>query len=165
MRTRLSLAGLSFMLAAIVLAAQPSQAGGCTTADAGPTVAEAGRLVNAERQARGLGPVVPLRALGEAAESHACDMARRGYFSHESPSGETVMDRVLGQGYGACLIAENIAMGQRGPAQAVRAWMESPGHRRNILLPDAAEYGLGFVVPAPGQGEDPFWVLVLGRRC
>lgn len=116
-------------------------------------------LVNAERRARGLGPVRPDRRLGAAARGHATDMGRAGFFDHHGSDGGTHGDRIAAQGYRACLAGENIAWGQRSAAEVVRGWMGSPGHRRVILHPRATAFGAGF---HPNRRQ---WVMVVARPC
>ena len=114
------------------------------------------QMLSGLRQEKGLGPLVPSPLLEETAKVHALDMARNGFFSHAGSDGSTVMDRARTQGYRACAIVENIAKGQRSVTEVLGAWIESPPHRRNILMPELREYGL---VRAPGN----IWVLVLGK--
>ncbi|MBP0481245.1 CAP domain-containing protein [Sagittula sp. M10.9X] len=112
-------------------------------------------MLNGLRAEQGLEPVVSSPRLEEAAKRHALDMARRGFFGHEGSDGSDVMARARRQGYGACTIAENLAQGQNTLTEVLGAWVQSPGHRANLLHPNIREYGL---VRAPGD----IWVLVLG---
>lgn len=127
--------------------------------------AEIGRMLNADRARQGLPPLRMSRTLTKAAEGHACDMAKKGYFSHKSQNGATPKKRAKRVGYRACLIAENIAMGYSSPGQTHNAWMTSSGHRRNMLLRDVREFGLGIATPASGSKRDIRWVLVVARPC
>ncbi len=92
-------------------------------------------------------------------------MIQRGYFDHRSPNGAT--PKVRAQRAGVCtrLTAENIAMGWPTAPRVFRGWMESPGHRRNILLDRVNSYGIAVVEPAAGQRGGPRWVMVLARSC
>lgn len=112
--------------------------------------------LNSERAANGLGSVVPDDRLSRAAQAHARDMVANDTFSHVGANGSSFADRARAAGYG-CAAAENIAFGQRSEDEVMDAWMASPGHRRNILLRDAVQFGLG--------REGNMWVLVLGRGC
>jgi uncharacterized protein YkwD len=85
-------------------------------------------------------------------------MSQNRYFSHTSPNGGTLADRVQAAGYPYCFAAENIAQGQQSAAEVMTAWMNSAGHRRNNLSDRATEYGV-----ARAAGD--YWVLVLGSRC
>ena len=93
-------------------------------------------LTNQERARHGLAPLRWNNTLGTAARNHSVDMGTRLFFAHTCPSGRTFLMR------GA--IAENIAMGQRTPEVVVSRWMESPGHRANILNPALTYLGVGF---------------------
>lgn len=112
-------------------------------------------MLNAARASEGLGPVVANRRLAQAAAAHARDMEARDFFDHVAPDGGTLTDRVNAAGYKYCVVAENIARGQRSLREVHEGWMNSPGHRANNLLPDITEFGIVL--------EDDTWVLVLGR--
>jgi uncharacterized protein YkwD len=107
-------------------------------------------LINAERSAHGLHPLAPDRRLARAARAHASDMVRRRYFSHVSPDGRGLVDRVRRTGWlsGRPLwfVGEDLAwgIGRPGtPAGIVRAWMHSPSHRRIILSSAYRRVGIG----------------------
>ncbi|MGR3462839.1 MAG: CAP domain-containing protein [Roseovarius sp.] len=112
--------------------------------------------INATRAAAGRAPLAVSDALARAAAAHARDIARTGRFSHTGRDGSGIGDRVRRQGYDYCFAAENIAWGQATTDEALREWMASPSHRRNLLSPRAAEFGL---VRVAGR----VWVMVLGR--
>ena len=78
------------------------------------------------------------------------------FFAHRGSDGSDFVRRARAAGY-TCVAAENIAWGQPDEASVVTAWMNSAGHRRNILLADVTEYGIGHV------GNK--WVLLMGRGC
>jgi uncharacterized protein YkwD len=116
-------------------------------------------LVNNERIEQGLAPLADNARLDAAAAAHSADMAASHYFSHDSPAGSTVVSRITQSGYltGApgWSIGENIAWGTGAlatPDAIVRAWMNSPGHRANILRPDFADVGTGVTAAAPPAG-------------
>jgi len=90
-------------------------------------------LINRERQKNDLPPVANDPVLSTIAQNHAEDMAARNYFSHTSPDGTDLFERLAGAGVSYHRTAENIAWGYRNAAALVRAWMGSPGHRKNIL--------------------------------
>uniref|UniRef100_UPI001C0C1835 CAP domain-containing protein n=1 Tax=Cellulosimicrobium cellulans TaxID=1710 RepID=UPI001C0C1835 len=100
-------------------------------------------LTNAERAAAGCAPLVLDARLTAAAQLHSEDMLAQGYFDHTSLDGRSPWDRAKAQGY-ANPSGENIAKGQRTAEEVVRAWMDSPGHRANILSCDSTEIGVGY---------------------
>lgn len=117
--------------------------------------------MNAERQARGLPPVVADERLQAAAQAHACDSATRNRMGHDGSDGSDLGDRAARFGYSYREIAENVAQGHEGPATVTQGWMQSPGHRRNILMRRAADAGIGIAV---GNRGDLHWVLKIGRE-
>lgn len=106
-------------------------------------VVEVVAATNAERVRHGLRPLTVDDRLGRAAQGHSEDMARRAFFSHENPDGAQVWDRAVAAGYQYRKVAENIAAGQRTAAEVVRGWMDSPGHRANILDGELTQIGVG----------------------
>jgi len=144
----------------------PVWAGACgASGDAAALSGAIALELNALRARHGLPPVRVSPALSGTAADHACDMARRDYFSHKGKSGSSPKTRARRHGYRACLIAENIAMGFPDAGQTLQGWMTSQGHRRNILLRDVSEFGLGMAPPRPGEAGGTRWVLVLARPC
>ncbi|MEU4830434.1 CAP domain-containing protein [Streptosporangium sp. NPDC023615] len=102
------------------------------------------RLTNAERQKGGCAPLVSDPQLRSAAQGHSDDMAAKNYFSHTSQDGRTMTDRINASGFSPKRAwAENIAMGQRTPADVVSAWMNSSGHRANIMNCGYTHLGVG----------------------
>ena len=109
-------------------------------------------LVNDAREAEGLSTLEPGSQLAQAAERHAADMLERDYYGHVSPEGATARDRFLEAGGSRWqVVAENIARCEGcetpiGPEQ-VRSfqsgWMQSPGHRENILAHGIERFGFG----------------------
>ncbi|MDP9376313.1 MAG: CAP domain-containing protein [Actinomycetota bacterium] len=133
--------------------------GGCPGAWLLPEEGEIGQmkqatlcLVNGERARRGLSVLVEDPALEEAAIEHSIDMARRDYFEHNTPEGVQPWMRIAKTGYRASLVGENLAWGERekGTAgNALQLWLDSPGHRRNMLDPRYSQIGIGIVFDAP----------------
>ncbi|MEV5825649.1 CAP domain-containing protein [Spirillospora sp. NPDC052242] len=105
-------------------------------------------LTNDERADAGCGPLRTDERLMTAAERHSADMAANDYFSHTSQNGDTPWDRMEAAGYSSPG-AENIAKGYGSAEAVVRGWMNSPGHRRNILNCDLRAIGVG-MVDGPG---------------
>lgn len=116
----------------------------------------AAQAVNAIRAEHGRAALNPNKKLTRAAEVHAKDMIRKGFFSHTGSDGSTIGTRVSAQNYGFCVIAENIAKGHLGVEEVLTSWMGSKGHRQNILNAEVTEFAL-----VRGQGD--IWVMVLGR--
>jgi uncharacterized protein YkwD len=114
-------------------------------------------LVNRERVRAGCGRVRTDERLRRAARGHSRDMADRNYFSHDSPDGRSPWDRAGAAGYDRA-IGENIAKGQRTPEAVMSAWMNSDGHRRNILNCDARAIGVGLAY----DGGTPVWTQLFG---
>jgi uncharacterized protein YkwD len=116
-------------------------------------------IVNAERAARGLPPVVREQRLETAAQGHSADMGQRGFFDHVTPEGRTPADRADAAGYPYQSLYENIALGQTTARQVMLGWMQSEGHCHGILAPDVADLGIGLFVP----GRDgPTWTQNFG---
>ncbi|MCX5230696.1 CAP domain-containing protein [Streptomyces sp. NBC_00233] len=116
-------------------------------------------LVNAERAKAGCGPLSANATLTRAAQGHSDDMAARDFFDHTNPDGAGPGERVTAAGYPWSTYGENIAMGQSSPEQVMESWMNSPGHRANILNCDFKEIGVGI----HSQGG-PYWTQVFGAR-
>lgn len=101
------------------------------------------RLTNEERASAGCGPLRTDRRLQASAQAHSEDMATNDYFSHTSRDGRGSYERMSAAGHPAPG-GENIAYGYPDPAEVVQVWMESAGHRRNILDCDFTTVGVGF---------------------
>ncbi|MFC8172441.1 CAP domain-containing protein [Streptomyces sp. NPDC057325] len=117
-------------------------------------------LVNAERAEAGCRSLHSERRLRAAAQGHADDMAARAYYAHSSPEGRDGGDRMRSAGYAWSTWAENIHRGPATPARTVAEWMESPGHRANILNCAFKDIGVGVSLGADG----PWWVQNFGAR-
>jgi uncharacterized protein YkwD len=112
-------------------------------------------LVNENRRRGGCGRLTLDGRLIAAAYRHAADMARRGYFAHQSPNGDGAGDRVDGAGYRWKRYGENIARGPESPYEVVDGWMHSPDHRENIMDCDLDQMGIGLAFDPERQ---PYWV-------
>ncbi|MGJ6962224.1 CAP domain-containing protein [Streptosporangium sp. G11] len=116
----------------------PSSAPGSSVSE------EVVRLTNVERQKGNCGPLVSDPQLRSAAQGHSDDMAAKNYFSHTSQDGRDMTARIKASGFSPMRAwAENIAMGQRTPAEVVTAWMNSSGHRANIMNCAYTHLGVG----------------------
>ena len=121
--------------------------------------------VNVVRQERGLAPLQAESRLDRAAQAHAEDMLRRAYYDHVSPEGDSPGKRVRAAGYPRPrTVTENIAKGPFAPAEVVQRWMNSSGHRRNILRRSATEMGLGVAFGENANGFETVWVQVFAAR-
>jgi uncharacterized protein YkwD len=101
-------------------------------------------LTNEARAANGCPALANNDKLHAAALGHSEDMFENDYFSHTGVDGSSMTDRIERQGYSWRRLAENIAFGHRTPSAVVDGWMNSSGHRANILNCDLAEIGVGF---------------------
>lgn len=119
------------------------------------------QLTNEQRRRAGLQPLRLSSKLGQAAQSHAGDMAKNNIFSHTGSNGSTMVDRIKSVGYSYSTIGENIAAGESNPQATIQQWMNSPGHRRNILNPSFTEIGFGYTA-APNTQYRHYWVQVFG---
>ena len=163
-------------IAALGASVQPASAAACASASASASTASTAQLtratlclLNQERSQRGLRPLRPNKRLALAAKRHAADMVRRDYFSHVAPGGTDFVARIRRAGYSAPTIGENLAAGSGSlatPAATVRGWMNSPGHRRNILHRRFREAGVGVVAGAPALGgsDSATYALTFGGR-
>jgi uncharacterized protein YkwD len=115
-------------------------------------------IVNQERAKAGCGAVHTDERLRTAARRHSADMAENDYFSHTSQDGRSPWTRAEQAGYQQAS-GENIAYGQRTPAEVMEAWMNSPGHRANILNCASKAIGVGLAY----RGRTPYWTQLFGR--
>lgn len=126
-------------------------------------IAEVIFLVNQERAYAGCPPLTPNDTLLAVAQAHCIDMAYRDFFGHVNPDGRSPFDRMQAAGYPTLMGAENIAGGYATPADVVAGWMNSPGHRANILNGHLRETGVGFIRdPGYKLRLSTFWVQVFG---
>ena len=99
-------------------------------------------LVNGERAKAGCGALAEESHLDKAAQDYSDDMSARDFFSHNNPEGVTFDKRIKNAGYPKPG-GENIAKGQTSPAQVMESWMNSEGHRANILNCSFTKIGVG----------------------
>ena len=116
------------------------------------------KLTNSARAKAGCSALRTDRRLRTAARSHSTDMAKRDYFSHETPEGVTPWQRAADAGY-ANPSAENIAHGYPTAKAVVEAWLASSGHRANILNCDSKAVGVGVYLRGDGG---PYWTQLFG---
>jgi uncharacterized protein YkwD len=180
-RHRAVAVALASSIALLAPAAAHAAGTACTGADmlAGQGSPAAARsttlcLMNSERTARGLGALGAQPVLTTAASSYASQMVGEQFFAHTSPRGSTVLSRVRASAYlrGATnwSVGENIAWGSGTlgtPRAIVQAWMESRGHRANLLSACFRDVGVGIVTGAPTQTQGTpgaTYVTDFGRR-
>lgn len=119
------------------------------------------KLTNLERQRVGLAPLKLSSQLTRAAQSHSTDMARNSYFSHTGKNGSSMADRTKATGYKYSYLGENLAAGRSTPEGTLRQWMNSSGHRANILNRSFTEIGFGYT-NEPNSPYRHYWVQVFG---
>ncbi|MCL1468286.1 CAP domain-containing protein [Argonema galeatum A003/A1] len=110
-------------------------------------------LSNSFRAQNGLPPLTMNPQLNASAQAHTTDMALNDYTSHTGLNGSNIGDRALAAGYRSPFVGENIAWGFPTPEAAVNWWMNSPGHRANILNPDYRDIGVGYYFLANDTGN------------
>jgi uncharacterized protein YkwD len=149
------------------LCASPAGAASCSGADLRPAsgnldVMRAATLclLNDERAAAGLDPLTENARLTTASNEYSQEMVSRHFFAHVGPDGQTLVERLTDVGYlghsADWLAGENIAWAEgrlSTPEQVMQAWMQSPGHRENILEPRFREVGLGVALGAPDDAS------------
>ena len=130
-----------------------------TTSDVATKVFQ---LTNSERGNRGRARLRTNARLMQAAQLHAEQMARAGQTAHVLPNAAypRAEDRLAAAGYRWQSYGENLALGQQSPAAAVRDWMHSRGHRRNIVSPNFTELGVGYAIDRAGR---PYYVQLFAN--
>jgi uncharacterized protein YkwD len=118
------------------------------------------KLTNRERAKAGCKALKSNTALKNAAQKHSADMAKKDYFSHNGKDGRSPFDRMTDAGYAFSAAAENIAAGQRTAADVVEGWMNSAGHKANILNCTYTEIGVGY---AKGGSYGTYWTQDFGK--
>ncbi|MFE6175677.1 sigma-70 family RNA polymerase sigma factor [Streptomyces sp. NPDC056464] len=124
------------------------------------TIGQVVALVNKERANAGCGPLAEDSLLNKAAQGHSEDMAARDFFDHTNPDGADPGQRITAAGYRWSTYGENIAMGQQTPESVMDSWMNSPGHRANILNCSFKDIGIGI---HDGSGG-PWWTQAFGAK-
>ncbi|MFD2923612.1 CAP domain-containing protein [Halobacillus naozhouensis] len=112
------------------------------------------QLVNEERAKEGLSPLKMHDRLSDLARMKSQDMADKGYFSHTSPTYGSPFDMMQQYNFSYSAAGENIAAGQRTPQEVVEGWMNSPGHRANIMNEHFTHIGVGYV---EGGSYGTYW--------
>jgi uncharacterized protein YkwD len=121
-------------------------------------------LVNKERANANLNALTINTSLQTSAQNYSTQMANQNFFSHTAPNGETFQQRIIKAGYtNYRWIAENIAAGQSTSEEVMRGWMNSTGHRNNILNPNAKEVGIGYA-QASHSTYRHYWTQHFGAK-
>jgi uncharacterized protein YkwD len=158
---------LAVLVAAALVAPSAALAADCQGADVRPAADNIQQvaqttlcLLNAERAAKGLSAVSEQPLLTKASTAYSALMVSEKFFAHVSPEGSELTDRLTGVGYlgnpGSWIVGENIAWGESylaTPGSIVKAWMNSPPHRANILNGDYSDIGLGIAVGTPASSN------------
>lgn len=124
------------------------------------------QLINNERSRANLQPLRLNTALTQAAQRHSTGMAYQDFFNHRGADGSNFASRIKDAGYRFSVAAENIAAGQSTASDAVKAWMNSAGHRDNILNSAYTETGIGYEFLANDSGRvnyKHYWTQTFGR--
>lgn len=117
-------------------------------------------LVNVERQKAGLSALKLDSSMANVARMKSKDMADNNYFAHQSPTYGSAGDMLSKFGIKWSAWGENIASGQKTPEAVVTAWMNSPGHRANILSTNFGRIGVGYVTNSNGT---PYWTQMFAN--
>ena len=128
-------------------------------------------LLNEERAQQGVRKLRNHTLLRVAATRHSNDMVARTYFDHDGPAGSTLVSRVTRVGYVnprvGWTVGENIGWGSgelSTPKAMVQAWMESPGHKANLLNPSFKDVGIGIALGSPRGGDGVTYTTDFGAR-
>lgn len=120
-------------------------------------------LTNQAREEAGLKPLRSSYQLGQSAQVYAEDLATQNFFSHQGKDGSTLSTRVAATGYDFAAAGENIAAGQRSASTVFRGWMNSDGHRKNILEETYTEVGFGLFDATGSSDYGKYWVQNFGK--
>ena len=124
------------------------------------------KLTNDFRRKNNLKSLVLDRKLDEAADKHSESMAKDDFFSHTGKKGDRLGDRLKSVGFQYQTAGENIAAGQRTPEAVVQGWINSPGHKANILNPSFNGIGIGYYSLQNDTGNvnyNTYWTQVFGK--
>ena len=135
--------------------AKPAAPVAAPTASIGAYEQQVVDLVNKERAAVGLPALKVNTKLAAVAEKKAEDLRDKNYFAHQSPTYGSPFDMMKQFGISYSSAGENIAKGQKTPAAVMNGWMNSQGHKDNILNPSFTEIGVGYVTDSNGT---TYWV-------
>ncbi|HRH18987.1 MAG TPA: CAP domain-containing protein [Aquabacterium sp.] len=148
------------MVAALALSSPAVMAADATD----PLEAQVLTLINAERAALGLDAVLLDLGLDQAAEAHSLDMATNRCFSHDSCNGGLWSTRIKGYYNENTALGEIIAAGYATAESVVAGWMNSPGHKANILDASFKVAGVGLVNGVTGSPYQTYWTVDFGGK-
>ncbi|WP_245902241.1 CAP domain-containing protein [Gracilibacillus dipsosauri] len=115
-------------------------------------------LTNQARQENGVEPLSADQQVAEVAQKKSEDMSENNYFSHTSPTFGSTFDLLEDSGVEYSEALENIAAGQQSPQQVVKGWLNSEGHRKNILDPNVTHIGIGY------DKDGNYWTQVFIKK-
>lgn len=148
--------------------AQVAAPAGCAASDANAAqlANEVLALVNQERAANGLAAVTLNAQLNQAAQRHSFDMGCKFFLSHTGSDGSDPGARIDATGYYWLTWGENVAAGYSTAATVMNGWMNSPGHRANILNGSFTEMGIGYAYNSADTVKSyyHYWTMVLADR-
>lgn len=156
-------------IAGVLLGGVPASASAaCADADLTLSSATAARVdkaivcrVNEERKRNGRKALKVNKSLAKAARAHTSDMAKRGYFDHVSPDGRNPSDRAKKAGYKNGFVGENIGAGPMTANGVMKLWMNSSGHKKNILSKSYKSIGVSGLL---GGKYGSLYTQVFGSR-
>ncbi|SER27926.1 uncharacterized protein, YkwD family [Gracilibacillus ureilyticus] len=115
-------------------------------------------LTNKARSENGASPLKLDADLASVAQTKSEDMAENNYFSHTSPTYGSPFDMLRSFGVDYTKASENIAAGQQSPEQVVQSWLNSEGHRRNMLDPAVTHIGVGY------ESDGDYWTQMFIKK-
>ncbi|HEY9641992.1 MAG TPA: CAP domain-containing protein [Coleofasciculaceae cyanobacterium] len=122
-------------------------------------------LTNSYRLKNGLAALTENRKLDAVAQAYSQTMATQDFLAHQGLDGSQPWDRMAAAGYQWSRAAENIAAGQSTPEEVVQGWIDSPGHRANLLDPKLKEIGVGYFFLSQDTGNvnyNSYWTQDFG---
>lgn len=149
------------MMVAVLVAASVAGAGMASACSkpAKAAAIEAGLIdwINGERAKKGLSGLSPSAALDKAAEGHACDMAKKGYFSHTDKKGRKAKARIKAAGYRPGHFVENLGLSTKASVgEMAGAWRDSGAHWKNVLNRSITDIGMAVAT----DGRNVYYVFV-----
>jgi uncharacterized protein YkwD len=144
---------------------QTTQPSGITTSSGSDFVSRVVDLTNAFRSKNGLAPLKVNSKLAAVAQAYSQTLATQDFMAHQGLDGTQPWDRMTAGGYKWSRAAENIAAGQQTPEEVMQSWIDSPGHRANLLDPKLKDIGVGYYFLANDTGNvnyNSYWTQDFG---